>query len=368
MKTLNIGLFGCGTVGSGVYAILESQCARIAAETGTRLRIAKVCVLHPHKERPVELPPELVTTDGGEILDDPAIDIVVEVIGGEQQALGVISRALVNGKQVVTANKLVISQHLPLLRRLEDLHGGRLFYGASVCGSVPILKVIDETLLTDRITRLRGVVNGSTNFILSRLAEGHSREEALDLAALHGFLEADPTADLSGADAAQKLSILAFHAFGQHIPPERIATTGIEGITTADIEAARTAGQTIKLVAEAARVDNEIVLSVAPRAIPLDDPLAAVRDEINIVEVECEGIGTQRFVGKGAGSIPTANAVVSDLLDILARRRYRRIAGENACFVQKTLPDYPPLARRHDPSGITAPISAHAGELAGSAI
>lgn len=346
MKTLNIGLFGCGTVGSGVYAILESQSARIAAETGTRLRIAKVCVLHPDKERPVQLPPELITTDGGQILDDPAIDIVVEVIGGEQQALGVISRALVNGKQVVTANKLVISQHLPLLRRLEDLHGGRLFYGASVCGSVPILKVIDETLLTDRITRLRGIVNGSTNFILSRLAEGHSKADALELAARNGFLEADPTADLSGADAAQKLSILAFHAFGRHISPERIPTTGIDAVTAADIETARAAGKTIKLVAEAARVDSELELSVAPHAIPLNDPLAGVHDEINIVEVECDGVGTQRFVGRGAGSIPTANAVVSDLLDILARRRYRRIAGENACFLQKTLPDYPALAQR----------------------
>ncbi len=357
MKTLNIGLFGCGTVGSGVYTILEAQGERIAAETGTKLAIAKICVLHPDKERPVDLPREIVTCNGDEILDDPNIDIVVEVIGGEHQALGIISRALVNGKQVVTANKLVVSQHLPLLRRLENLHGGRLFYGASVCGSVPILKVIDETLLTESIGRLRGIVNGSTNFILSRLAEGRTREEALQLAEDQGFLEADPTADISGADAAQKLSILAFHAFGTHVPPERIDTTGIEGVTVETMAAARAAGCTIKLVAEAVNTDGVLRLSVAPSAIPLDDPLASVHDEVNIVEVECEGIGTQRFIGKGAGSIPTANAVVSDLLDILARRRYRRIEDDGSRFLPKTLADYALSAHHRDSANRQIPLT-----------
>ncbi|MEP7218095.1 MAG: homoserine dehydrogenase [Bacteroidota bacterium] len=311
MNTLNIGLFGCGTVGGGVYRILDAQSGSIAAQTGTRLDITRICVLHPDKERDVAIPPHLLTTDGDSILDDPAIDIIIEVIGGEQEALGIISRALVNGKKVVTANKVVISKYLPLLRRLEELHGGRLFYGASVCGSVPILKVIDETLLTDRVRSLRGVVNGSTNFILSRLAEGLSKDAALALASANGFLEADPTADLSGADAAHKLSILAFHAFGRHIVPELIPTIGIDLVTA-------------EHVAEAVEIDGVLKLSVAPRAIPFEDSLASVQDEVNIIEVVCDGVGTQRFTGKGAGSLPTANAVVTDLLDILADRQYRR--------------------------------------------
>jgi homoserine dehydrogenase len=325
MKRLNIGLFGCGVVGSGVYRIIEEQRESIARQTGSLLDITRVCVLHPEKPRAVGVPQEIITTDSGSVLDDPSIDIVIEVIGGDRQALGIITRSLAAGKKVVTANKVVVSRYLPLLRRLEDIHGGHLFYGASVCGSIPILKIIDETLATDRIRSLRGVVNGSTNFLLSRLADGVSWEDALALAREGGFLEADPTADLSGADAAHKLSILAFHAFGRHVPPERIATTGIEGVTAGEIASARRLGCTIKLVAEATERHGELELSVSPKVVPLDDPLAWVQDEMNIVEVRCSGVGTQQFTGRGAGSIPTANAVVSDLLDLLASRRYQRI-------------------------------------------
>jgi homoserine dehydrogenase len=229
---------------------------------------------------------------------------------------------------VVTANKVVVSRYLPSLRALEDIHGGRLFYGASVCGSVPILKVIDETLSADRITALRGVINGSTNYILSRLAEGRRWSEALDEARHAGFLEADPSADISGSDAAHKLSILAFHAFGEHILPESITTNGIEGITAEDMAAAAEAGCRIKLVAEARRTEHGIELSVGPRLLPVADPLASVDGERNIVELRCAGVGTQYFIGNGAGSLPTANAVVSDILDLLARRRYRRSVRE----------------------------------------
>lgn len=340
MKTLTIGLFGCGTVGSGVYGIIEKERERIAEQTGVRFQIARICVLDPLKERAVEVPPALLTTDGAALLDDPTIDVIVEVIGGEDDALGIISRALINGKKVVTANKLVVARHLPLLRRLEELHGGRLFYGASVCGSIPILKVIEETLPVDRIRHLRGVVNGSTNYILTRLAEGATREEALALAARNGFLEADPSADLSGADAAHKLSILAFHAFGRHVRPEQIPTVGITDITQAEIAAAIARGNTIKLVAEAIEADGEIALSVAPREVPQTDALASVADEINIVEIRCDGVGTQRFTGKGAGSIPTANAVLTDLLDLVVERRYRRHGSEHACISGTTSADY----------------------------
>jgi homoserine dehydrogenase len=326
MQRLKVGLFGCGTVGSGVYRILTEQRERIVREAGVDIEIVRVCVKHPAKRRAVELPREIVTTDAAAILDDESIDVVIEVIGGEREALSIIELALERGRHVVTANKDVVARHLPELRRLEDEHGGHLFYGASVCGSVPILKIIDETLLADRVEGIRGVVNGSTNFILTRLADGWSYDEALSLAESNGFLEADPSADLSGADAARKLSILAFHAFGVHVPPERVETCGIEFVSAGDLARAAAADSTIKLVAEARFENERLVLSVAPRAVPLDSPLASVRDEVNIVELDCEGIGTQRFIGKGAGSYPTANAVVSDILDIVARRRYRRWA------------------------------------------
>ena len=325
MKTYKVALFGCGTVGSGVYRILTEQKETIAATLGVAFTIAKVCVLDPHKKRSVDLPSDVVTTDGSALLDDPSIDIIVEVIGGETEALGIITRALVAGKRVVTANKTVVARHLPLLHQLEELHGGHLFYGAAVCGGIPILKVIDETLLVDRINAIRGVVNGSTNFILSRLADGYSRDEALLLADREGFLEADPTADISGADAAQKLSILAWHAFGIHRLPEEIDTTGIEEVTAEAVTTAQSNGGALKLVAAGYRgTDGNIVLSVAPRIIPLSDPLASVADEVNIIEIDCLGLGKQRFAGRGAGSYPTANAVVSDLFDICVERRYRR--------------------------------------------
>jgi homoserine dehydrogenase len=325
MKQINIALFGCGVVGSGVYRIIEEQKKSIARQTGHLLSIGHVCVLNPEKKRAVRIPAEILTVDGDAVLNDPAVDIVIEVIGGEREALGIITRALVAGKRVVTANKVVVSKYLPLLRRLEDLHGGRLFYGASVCGSIPILKIIDETLAADRIESLRGVVNGSTNYILSRLAEGAAWDAALGQAREGGFLEADPSADLSGADAAQKLSILAFHAFGQHIPPAQIPTTGIEAVTADDIDRARRQGCAIKLIAGAVRQGEKLILSVAPKLVPLDEPLAWVSNETNLIEVECSGVGLQQFIGKGAGSLPTANAIVSDLYDILASRRYQRV-------------------------------------------
>lgn len=323
MNTINIGLFGCGVVGSGVYQIIDEQREALERYTGHHINIARVCVLHPEKQRAVELPSRVITTDGSSILNDPDIDIIIEVIGGERDALGILSRALVAGKRVVTANKVVVAKHLPWLRRLEDLHSGRLFYGASVCGSAPILKLIDETLAFDRIRSLRGIINGSTNFILSRLSEGASWENVLEQARRDGFLEADPSADLSGSDAAHKLSILAFHAFGQHIAPDEIATTGIDEVTAEDIATARDLGCVIKLVAEAIERDGQLRLSVAPKMISLDDPLARVNDEMNIVEVECDGVGRQQLIGKGAGSIPTANAIVTDLVDVLAGRRYQ---------------------------------------------
>jgi len=319
MCVINVALFGCGTVGGGLWQILQEERERIIRRFGVEVNVAGVCVRDIEKERAADLPRTLLTDDPSVLLSDPSINVSIEMIGGEREALDVVTLALEAGHHIITANKLIVARHLPALRRLERGFGGTLRYGAAVCGSIPVLKIIDETLTVDRITAIRGVVNGSTNFILSRMAEGVSRADALALAERSGFLEADPRADLSGADAAQKLSILAAHAFGVHLPPERIATCGIEEITDLDIARATSRGETIKLVAEA-RIDSEgtVVLEVAPRVLALTDPLAQVQNEINIVELECERAGVQRYTGPGAGSLPTANAVVTDLLDLVA--------------------------------------------------
>ena len=324
MSTVRIGLFGCGVVGSGVVRILQERGEQIGEQTGCRPVISKVCLRYPEKDRTVDLSGIHVTTSIQEVLEDPDIDLCIEVIGGEDDALHILTSALRRGKSVITANKLLVASHLPELRRLEDLHGGSLLYGASVCGSVPILKVIDETLSIDTITSIRGVINGSTNFILGQLAGGVSWDQALERGRAEGFLEADPILDISGADAAQKLSILACHAFGWHVLPKDIPTRGINEIPSRVFAAARSDGKKLKLVAEGKITECGLTLSVAPRALPATSPLALVDNEINVVEVECRGVGTQRFIGKGAGSLPTANAVISDLLDIIARRRYRR--------------------------------------------
>lgn len=325
MPVINLALFGCGTVGSGLWRILHEEQERIARRFGVRLNVAGVCVRDVEKVRPVDVPASLLTDDPALLLSDPSVDVSIEMIGGAREALDIVTLALEAGHHVITANKLIVAQHLPSLRRLERSYGGTLRYGAAVCGSVPILKVIDETLAVDRIKAVRGVINGSTNFILTRMAEGYSRGDALAEASRRGFLEADPSADLSGADAAQKISILAVHAFGEHVLPEDVTTCGIEEITDSDIAHARSRGETIKLVAEA-RLDASgvPVIEVAPRLLDAADPLAQVRDEINIVEIECERAGVQRFTGPGAGSLPTANAVVTDLLDLVAGYRAGR--------------------------------------------
>ena len=324
MSTISIGLFGCGVVGSGVVQILHERAEQIEQETGYRLQLSKVCILHPEKQRPVDLSGIQVTTAAEEIVDNPDIDIIIEVIGGIEDALQILTRGLTAGKSVVTANKLLLAEHLPELRQLENCHGGRLLYGASVCGSVPILKVIEETLSIDTITSIRGVINGSTNFILGQLTKGVRWDKALAIAREEGFLEADPTLDISGADTGQKLSILAWHAFGCHVPPSQIPTTGITEISDTAFTVARNKNQRIKLVAEGTMTETGPRLSVKPTVLPSTDVLALVDNEVNVVEVACKGVGTQRFIGKGAGSVPTANAVVTDLLDILDKKRYRR--------------------------------------------
>lgn len=324
MRTLNIGLFGCGVVGGGLATLVDRHADDIARTTGLRPVISRICIRDPERERPPSVGRDLLTTDPEEILEDPAIDVVVEAIGGEEPALEIISRALLRGVDVVTANKLVIARHLRHLHALQDIGRSRLLYGAAVCGSLPILKIIDETLVTDRIRSIRGILNGSTNFLLGALERGIAWEDALAEGRTRGFLEADPTADLSGSDAAQKLAILAWHAFGIEVAPEEIPTVGVDRIDPVLIGRAEEIGGRIKLVASATFEEGGLDLSLLPTIVTSGDPLHGIDDEMNGVVLDCEGVGPQFYAGRGAGSIPTANAVASDLLDLIARRSYRR--------------------------------------------
>ena len=319
-KQLQLALFGFGVVGTGVWKIVEAKRDEFRERFGTDLEIAGICVRDLDKEREIVVRPELLTNNIDELLGDESIDVVLELIGGRFEAEALIDRALRSRKHVITANKLVLAHELPRLRSVADRSGVNLFYSASVCGSVPVLRALDELKVGDTITGITGIVNGSTNFILTMMNEQRvSYADSMAEARRRGFLEADPTLDVSGADAAQKLSVLCYHAFGVHVPPHEISTSGIEQITTDDFIRANASGKTIKLLANATRdaATGKIHAAVRPELVPLTHLFAQTRDEFNALEIETAHAGPQVLYGKGAGSLPTASAVVSDLIELL---------------------------------------------------
>lgn len=318
-RTVRVGLFGFGVVGTGVWKILEDKRDEFRRRFGVNLEIAGICVRERDKTREVAVRPEIVTDRAETILEDESIDVVLELIGGRYEAQTVIEDALRSRKHVITANKLVLAHELPRLRSIADRNGVSLFYSASVCGSVPVLRALDEIKQSDTIAKISGIVNGSTNFILTMMnSDGAEYEDAIAEARRRGFLEADPTLDVSGADAAQKLSVLIYHAFGQHVLPREIATLGIEQITSKEFLEAKANGETIKLIASAKKDERgTLSASVAPQRVAVTHLFANTRDEFNALEIECRHAGPQVLYGKGAGSLPTASAVISDLIELL---------------------------------------------------
>jgi homoserine dehydrogenase len=319
-RKIRLALFGFGVVGTGVWKIVEAKREEFRDRFGVDLEISGICVRDLAKEREIVVRPEILTNDIDALLANETIDVVLELIGGRYEAESLIDRALHSRKHVITANKLVLAHELPRLRSVADRSGVNLLYSASVCGSVPVLRALDELKTGDTITRITGIVNGSTNFILTMMNEQHaSYEDAIAEARRRGFLEADPTLDVSGADAAQKLSVLCYHAFGKHVPPHEITTNGIEHITTEDFLRAQAAGKTIKLLANAThdRATGAVRAAVRAELVPLTHLFAHARDEFNALEIETAHAGPQVLYGKGAGSLPTASAVVSDLIELL---------------------------------------------------
>jgi homoserine dehydrogenase len=316
-RTVRIGMLGCGTVGGATARLLRDHESEIIARTGCKLELVKVAVRDPAREREIELPPGMVTTDPMAVVDDPSIDVVVETIGGNDPARDLILRALGNGKHVVTANKELLATHGTELMTEAARRSVDLLFEASVGGGIPIVRNMKESLAGDRVRRVMGIVNGTTNFILTRMSEGGlSFADALAEADSLGYTEADPSADIDGHDAAAKIAILASIAFEGRITYADVETDGIGRISQADIAAAHDLGYEVKLLAVAEQTGGAVSARVHPAMLPKTHPLAAVRDVFNAVFVEGQEVGELMFLGRGAGGGPTASAVVGDLVEV----------------------------------------------------
>jgi homoserine dehydrogenase len=322
---VGIGLLGCGTVGGALVGLLNSEADVIAARTGMRLEVRRVAVrdLDAARRRVPSLDPDVFTTDAVAVVADPTVQVVVEVMGGVDEARSLVLAALDAHKPVVTANKALLASHGPELHAAAAAANVDLLFEAAVAGGIPLVRPLRESLLGEPIRRIMGIVNGTTNYILTRMTEeGASYDEALADAQRLGYAEADPSADVGGADAAAKAAILATLAFGVEVHLDEVHTEGIEGISASDIAFASANGQVIKLLAIAEAVgEGRVAVRVHPALVPRDHPLASVRLSFNAVFVEGDAVGQLMFYGPGAGGGPTASAVLGDLIDAAANRR-----------------------------------------------
>jgi len=312
-----VGLLGLGVVGSGVARVLTDKSAAIALQVGRPVELRKVLVRDIAKARPVLLPQESLTCDPDDILDDPAISVVIEVMGGEDPAHQYVKRALEQGKHVITANKEVIAKHGPTLLAIAKSHQVAIHYEASVGGGIPLIAPFRQSLLANDISALRAIINGTTNYILTKMAkEGVDLPQALRAAQELGYAEPDPTNDVSGADAVYKLAILSSLAFHARVAPEQVYQEGIMQLTSRDFRYAGELGYAIKLLAIARQEPRGIEARVHPALIPENQILANVDGVFNAVEVEGDLTGKIMFYGRGAGSLPTTSAVVADLIEL----------------------------------------------------
>ncbi|HYF72438.1 MAG TPA: homoserine dehydrogenase [Nocardioides sp.] len=367
---LKVAVLGCGSVGSQVVRLLGEQASDLEARVGAPVELAGVAVRRLDAAREVEVPEGLLTTDATALVTRPDVDLVVEVIGGIEPARSLILAALESGKSVVTANKALLAEDGPTLFEAADKVGRDLYYEAAVAGAIPILRPLRESLAGDRVTRVLGIVNGTTNFILDRMdSSGAGFAEALEEAQELGYAEADPTADVEGFDAAAKAAILASLAFHSRVTASDVHREGISEVTAADVESAREMGCVVKLLAicELRPTDDgqsAVAVRVHPAMIPRSHPLASVREAFNAVFVESEAAGQLMFYGPGAGGAPTASAVLGDLVTV-ARNRLAgtRGVGESAYADRAVLPMGETVTRYHvaidvdDRAGVLASVA-----------
>lgn len=314
-SVLRVGLLGCGVVGSEVARILLDEAERISSAAGVKLELARVAVRHVDKARSVELPPGTVTDSALDIVSDPSIDLIIEVIGGIELPRVLLSVALRSGKSVVTANKELLASCGQALAETAEDSEVDLFFEASVGGAIPIVRALRDPLTADLPTRITGVINGTTNFILKRMEEQEcDLGEALEEAQRLGYAEQDPTADIEGGDAAAKIAILASLAFEGWVSSEDVSRKGITSVTLSDLLGAKALGYSVKLVATAERPRGTIFLKVSPALVRRDSSLGSLEGALNAVCVESHNAGSLVFQGLGAGGVPSASAVVGDLV------------------------------------------------------
>lgn len=315
---MNVGLIGFGTIGAGVVEIFNTNHDLIREKTGKDLKLKRVVDLDIESDRGVEIDPEILSTDADDILNDPEIDIVIELIGGYEPARSFILKAMENGKHVVTANKALLARHWDEIMAAARENGVRIAFEASVGGGIPVLRALNESLAANRIESIYGIINGTANYILTRMAsEGMGFDDVLREAQRLGYAERDPTFDIEGHDTAQKLIILALLGFGIYVPEEDLHVEGISSIRRDDIEYANNElGCSVKLLATASLDNGELEMGVMPFLVPHEHLLSSVNGVFNGIYITGDFTGPVMFYGKGAGRRATASAVVADCMDI----------------------------------------------------
>ncbi|WP_087974410.1 homoserine dehydrogenase [Oceanobacillus rekensis] len=319
---VSVGLLGLGVVGSGVIKIIENHQEKLAHQLGCSVQVKSVLVKNLEKARDVNTDEIVLTTNPDDILNDPEIDIIVEVMGGIEETKQHILKAFSTKKHVVTANKDLVALHGPELEEAANQNKCDFYYEASVAGGIPILRGIADGLSSDRIQKVMGIVNGTTNYILTQMdSEGVSYEDALQEAKDLGFAEAEPSADVDGLDAARKMAILGRLAFSTPVDLEDVEVSGIRDIELEDLQYADQLGYTMKLIGYANFDSQELEVNVQPTLLSKSHPLASVKNEFNAVYVYGEAVGETMFYGPGAGSLPTATAIVSDVVSVIKNLR-----------------------------------------------
>jgi homoserine dehydrogenase len=313
---IGVGLLGLGTVGTAVARAIAEQEQPVMHRLGRPMRVAALFERGPERAARADLPPDLVQTDGAAVVDDPGVQIIVEVLGGEEPAHELIERALRAGKPVVTANKETLAKHGGALFPLAAARRVPLLCEASVGGGIPLFAALRQVQAANAITAFRGIINGTTNFILSAMAErGTSYGDALAEAQRLGYAEPDPTADVEGFDATYKACVLAQACFGVAVSPDTVARTGITGVSAEEIADARASGEVIKLLAQGSFADGNVSLAVAPARVAAGSLLGATTANYNAIELTGDRVGPVLLVGQGAGPRPTASAILSDIVD-----------------------------------------------------
>ena len=367
---IGVGLLGLGVVGGGVAAVLLQKPDVLAKQAGSSLTLRRVLVRDPSKKRTVVVDSSLLTTDAQQVLSDPKIGIVVEVMGGEEPALAYMKEALRRGKYVVTANKEVISKHGDELLALAEEHGIDIFYEASVGGGIPLIAPLKRDLVANKVSGLYGIINGTTNYILTKMSqEGMDFDTALGLAQKLGYAEANPANDIEGVDAAYKLSVLATLAFQTVVRPQDIYYEGITRISKKDFRYAREFGYAIKLLIIGKEVDESIEVRVHPVLLPQDVQLAKVDGVYNAVQIECDLVGTVLFYGEGAGAKPTSSAVVADIIAAARRAGAKGAVHGHVAFQRKKIKPMSEIETRYylrmsiaDRPGVLAQIAKALGD------